>query len=47
MGNSESNVDDWDKRIKIINNPDFYDLLQQPLSEQEREKFSKKKFPTQ
>ena len=48
MGESEGNVDAWDKRLNVINDPDFYDILQTPLSDEERSKINKNKgFPTE
>ena len=48
MGEGETKVDAWDERLKIINSPDFYDILQTPLSSpDEIEKFTKRSFPTQ
>lgn len=43
MGHGEESVDTWDSRIDIINDPDFYDLLQSPLTDSERDSFNKKK----
>ena len=43
MGRSENNVDAWDKRLEIINDPDFYEILQNPLDELERFNFNEKK----
>ena len=48
MGQSEGNVDAWDKRLRVINDPDFYDILQTPLSDEERTKINANKgFPTE
>ena len=48
MGSAEEQVDTWDRRLEIINDPDFYDLLQSPLTDDERNKFNaKKKRPTE
>lgn len=48
MGSAEEQVDTWDRRLEIINDPDFYDLLQSPLTDNERSKFnSKKRRPTE
>ena len=47
MGNQETNVDTWDKRIDVINDPYFYDILQQPLSPEEEAKIRSKGFPSQ
>ena len=47
MGQGEQNVDVWDKRLNVINDPDFYDLLQTPLSDEERDKFTERRFPAQ
>lgn len=43
MGRSENNVDAWDQRLEIINDPDFYEILQNPLDELERFNFNEKK----
>ena len=47
MGNQESNVDAMDKRIDIINDPYFYELLQDPLSAEEQGRIKKRGFPTE
>ena len=48
MGRGEDNVDVWDERLDIINDPDFYGILQNPLSEIERFEFNQKnKRPNQ
>ena len=47
MGNQESNVDTWDKRVDVINDPYFYDILQQPLTPEEAGKINVRGFPTQ
>lgn len=48
MGEAETNVGKWDSRIEIINDPDFYDILQLPLTDSERTKMeSKKRRPSQ
>ena len=48
MGSAEEQVDTWDRRLEIINDPDFYDLLQSPLTDDERNKFNaKKRRPTE
>ena len=47
MGTGEENVSKWDERLLIINDPDFYDLLQDPLTDAERNRFAQKRFPTQ
>ncbi len=47
MGNQESNVDTWDKRIDVINDPYFYEILQQPLSAEEQSRIKPRGFPTE
>jgi len=47
MGNQETNVDTWDKRLDVINDPYFYDILQQPLTPEEAGRINVRGFPTQ